>query len=354
FLDTWKRACETSGGVFTVSPGTYLLSGSVLFEGPCNGKTTVTINGVLKASTEVALPVEYWIRFLNVNDLTINGQGTLDGNGPASWGRGKDPPTVRPPKSLSLEKVSNVHIQDIKSLNSKMFHVKIYASQHVTLNQVTISAPADSTNTDGVHISRSSDIRIINSQIATGDDCISIGDGSSNVNISGVFCGPGHGISIGSLGKKQGEQDVSLITVTNCTLTGTTNGVRIKTFASPVSLTAHDLTFQHIIMNNVQNPIIINQHYCLEQKTCSKGESSVQIKGVKFIDVRGSSATQVGVKLDCSASKPCQDIQLSGVNLNSKVKPTIAACSNADSKFLEPNQEPSKCSEPAVTWQNKI
>ncbi|GFP81617.1 exopolygalacturonase, partial [Phtheirospermum japonicum] len=191
--------------------------------------------------------------------ITINGRGTLDGNGVVAWRRPcKDINTCKLPPT----KVSNAQIQDIKSENSKMFHMSIYESQGVTLNNVTISAPDNSPNTDGVHIARSSDIRIINSQIAMGDDCISIGERSSNVNITGISYGPGHGICVRSLGKNQGERDVSLITVTNCTLTGTTNGVRIKTFASHVSLTAYDLTFQHIIMNNVKNPIIINQQYC--------------------------------------------------------------------------------------------
>ncbi|GFP84385.1 exopolygalacturonase, partial [Phtheirospermum japonicum] len=201
FLDTWTKACKTSGGVFLVPQGTYLLSGAQ-FGGPCNGQTIVTINGVLIASLDVTLAVDYWIAFESVKSLTINGRGTLDGNGAVAWRRPcKDLNTCKlPPTSLALDKVSNAQIQDIKSTNSKMFHMSIYESQGVTLNNVTISAPDNSPNTDGVHIARSSDIRLINSQIATGDDCISIREGSSSVNIMGVFCGPGHGISIGSLG----------------------------------------------------------------------------------------------------------------------------------------------------------
>lgn len=143
-----------------------------------------------------------------------------------------------------------------------MFHISLHNSQHLSVNNVGISAPYNSTNTDGIHIGVSNDIRITNAHIATGDDCISLGDGSTNINITGVYCGPGHGISIGSLGRYAAEKDVSLITVRNCTLTNTDNGLRIKTVApSPPSM-ASAITFEHIMMQNVKNPIIIDQHYC--------------------------------------------------------------------------------------------
>lgn len=53
-----------------------------------------------------------------------------------------------------------------------------------------------------------------------GDDYISIetGTGTSNLNISSVSCGPGHGISIGRLGKNDSVAQVEQIQVTSCHL----------------------------------------------------------------------------------------------------------------------------------------
>lgn len=132
----------------------------------------------------------------------------------------------------------------------------------MNLSKIRISAPEDSPNTDGMKIGSSHRIRIWRTVIATGDDCIALLSGSTKIHISKVVCGPGHGISIGSLGRNDGEQDVSDIVVKNSTLVTTSNGLRIKTWSSPASCKASNFLFQDIIMDNVLNPISIDQLYC--------------------------------------------------------------------------------------------
>ncbi|KAL0366714.1 UNVERIFIED_CONTAM: Polygalacturonase [Sesamum radiatum] len=108
----------------------------------------------------------------------------------------------------------------------------------------------------------------------TGDECVSVGDGSQQVNIEKVKCGPGHGIVVGSLGKYNNEEPVVGVTVKNCTLTNTLAGVRVETWpASPSEGVARDLHFQNIVMNNVGTPISIDQEYCpykCDKKYCSQ------------------------------------------------------------------------------------
>jgi len=74
--------------------------------------------------------------------------------------------------------------------------------------------------------------------------------------------------SIGSLGKESVEVGVQNITVKTATFTGTENGVRIKSWARPSNGFAKNIRFQHCVMNNVQNPIVIDQNYCPGNENC--------------------------------------------------------------------------------------
>ncbi|XP_059663985.1 polygalacturonase-like [Cornus florida] len=175
-----------------------------------------------------------------------------------------------------------------------------------SLSQTTIVAPQDSRNTDGTPHCTYKQHKVLDSKIGTGDDCISFGDGAQHIHIEKVKCGPGHGISIGSLGKYPNEQPVSGITVKDCTLTGTMYGARIKTWRGSPPSTASDIHFNGITMDNVANPIIIDQEYCNARFKCpAKPPSKVQINKVSFKNIKGSSSTPAAVKLVCSNDVPC-------------------------------------------------
>jgi galacturan 1,4-alpha-galacturonidase len=170
--------------------------------------------------------------------------------------------------------VNDALINAIHLVDSKFFHMTVFASNNVVINKLKIKAPGDSPNTDGIHIGDVTNINITDTIIGTGDDCVSIGPGSVNVTVSNVTCGPGHGISIGSLGKYMNEKDVRGLRVENCALMGTTNGLRIKTWEdTPSPLVASDIVFDNIQMDNVENPIIVDQKYC-PHNFCSDADVS--------------------------------------------------------------------------------
>lgn len=121
---------------------------------------------------------------------------------------------------------SNLMVSGLQIQNSPQFHMKFDGCQGVLIDRLTISAPKLSPNTDGIHVENSQAVGIYNSMISNGiygyspinvylpclvisfyinftisiiiigDDCISIGPGTSDVDIAGVTCGPSHGIRL--------------------------------------------------------------------------------------------------------------------------------------------------------------
>ncbi|URE32451.1 Glycosyl hydrolases family 28 [Musa troglodytarum] len=323
FVAAWSVACAVQGKATIVIPeGAYLL-GPTIFKGPCNGIMVMQVIGQLLASTHLEAYNQYWLHFQYINGLVISGGGRFNGQGASAWpyNQCKKTQDCKPlPMNLVFSFVMNAAIKSISSIDNMFFHIHIFGSRNITFDSIKISAPGDSPNTDGIHIANSANIQVSNSVIGTGDDCISIGPGCTNLTIFRVLCGPGHGISIGSLGKNAGEKDVIGLYVSKCNLTGTTNGLRIKTLqSSPSTLKASHFRFEQIIMNNVYNPIIIDQNYCpsanCPKRYTSLNPSLVKITDIKYRNIMGTFLSPVAYNLVCSEAAPCEGVELSDINL---------------------------------------
>ncbi|MFQ6653021.1 hypothetical protein Gotur_024633 [Gossypium turneri] len=107
-------------------------------------------------------------------------------------------------------------------------------------------------------------------EIKTGDDCISIWDGSKHLVINGVTCGPGHGISIGNLRLFKNKEPVDGVTVKNYTMTNTSNGGRIKSWTGAEPDTCSNIHFEDITSKNVELADIEITHSGLTGPTVSQ------------------------------------------------------------------------------------
>ncbi|RDX98337.1 Exopolygalacturonase, partial [Mucuna pruriens] len=320
FLKAWNDSCSWNGtGTVLIPEGTYMLT-SVIFNGPCKGWTTFQINGVLKAPSDPTLLTDQkWINFRYIDQLYVNGGGTLDGQGTSTrqiCGNNTNCQILF--TTMVFDFITNGHVENLHSTDSKGGHFIVFGSGNMSLTNLTIAAPKDNRNTDGIKISHTIGINITNAQIGTGDDCVAMIAGTSNVRIFNVTCGPGHGISVGSLGGNDGEKDLGDIVVKNCTFNGTSSGVKIKTWAAPLKIPLNVSNFVHedIVMENVQYPIVIDQYYCPERNCDPKENSHVQISNMTYKNIRGSSATDFAVSFNCSQLMPCQNITLENINLS--------------------------------------
>ncbi|GAY67539.1 hypothetical protein CUMW_257300 [Citrus unshiu] len=264
FLRAWSSACYSNSPATLHVPRGLFLVKSISFNGPCRHRIVFQIDGTIIApSSYWSLGNSgFWILFYKVNRLSIHG-GTIDATGAGYWACRKSGKSCPPPtRSISFVGASNIVVSGLTSINSRFFHIAIDECVNIMLRKLKINAPSWSPNTDGIHIQSSSGITISNSTIMTGDDCISVGPGTKNLWIERIACGPGHGISIGSLGAYAAEDGAKNVTVTDSIFTGTQNGVRIKTWARPSNGFARNIRFRNIIMTKVFNPIIIDQNYC--------------------------------------------------------------------------------------------
>ena len=97
-------------------------------------------------------------------------------------------------QSLKVLNSRDVVISGLTSVDSELYHVVIEGCEGVTVQDVQMVTPGSSPNTDGIHVQASSQVTVTRTSIQTGDECISVGPGTTNLRMEHVSCGPGHGI----------------------------------------------------------------------------------------------------------------------------------------------------------------
>nr|BAO02513.1 predicted polygalacturonase ortholog [Nicotiana alata] len=350
-LSAFKEACQsTSPSTIVIPKGTFTMN-QVKLEGPCKSPLELQIQATLKAPSDPSqLKVGEWLTVNKIDQFTMSGGGILDGQAAAAWECKNSKKCNKLPNNLSFNSLTNSTIKDITTLDSKSFHVNVNQCKNLTFIRFNVSAPANSPNTDGIHVSRSSSVNITDSNFSTGDDCISVGDETEQLYITRVTCGPGHGISVGSLGGNPDEKPVIGVFVRNCTFTNTDNGVRIKTWPASHPGVVNDVHFEDIIVQNVSNPVVIDQVYCPFNKCNKDLPSQVKISKVSFQNIKGTSRTQDAVSLLCSKGVPCEGIEVGDIDISysGKEGPAKSSCENIKPS-LKGKQNPPVCTATAAS-----
>ncbi|KAJ1425621.1 Pectin lyase fold/virulence factor [Sesbania bispinosa] len=362
FKMAWDTACQSESpvNVILIPHGFSFIIQSTIFTGPCQGGLVLKVmylitlhlfgsyymvkskahNLTLLAYMEkvdgTLMPPDgpeswpknnsrrQWLVFYRINGLSLEGSGLIDGRGQKWWDLPCKPHkgphgTTSPGPCDSLVAIrffmsSNLTVQGLRIKNSPQFHFRFDGCKSVHVDSIFITAPALSPNTDGIHIENTNDVKIYNSVISNGDDCISIGAGCYDVDIKNMTCGPGHGISIGSLGNHNSRACVSNITVRDSVIKVSDNGVRIKTWQGG-SGSVSGVTFSNIHMDSVKNPIIIDQFYCLS-KDCSNKTSAVFVSDIVYTNIKGTyDIRHPPMHFACSDSVPCTNLTLSDIEL---------------------------------------
>ncbi|XP_031263433.1 probable polygalacturonase At1g80170 [Pistacia vera] len=338
FENAWKLACSSRIRIVIVIPAEYTsLIRPIDFFGPCKSKVTLVISGTIVAPKDPdawkGLNHRKWLFFHGVNLLTVEGGGTINGMGWEWWARSCKINPANPcrhaPTAVTFHKCKNLKVKKLMIVNSQQMHISFSSCLRVVTSQLKVIAPAASPNTDGIHITASHGVEVKNCIVRTGDDCISIVSNSSRVQIENIVCGPGHGISIGSLGKFNSCSQIQDVTVDGAFISNTENGVRIKTWQGGSGF-ATNILFRNLLMENVSNPIIIDQYYCDSLTPCANQTSAVKIENISFEHIKGTSATEEAIVFACSDYTPCEGLYLEDIQLVSHSRGiTSSFCWNA-------------------------
>ncbi|WP_108523375.1 glycoside hydrolase family 28 protein [Bradyrhizobium algeriense] len=213
-----------------------------------------------------------FINFAKTRGGGIYGDGIIDGLGGAYVVGGTGPwwrlarraqtegGDLNAPGLIQIDDAKDITFHGITLRNAPNFHVAMNRVEGATFWGVTIDAPANIRNTDGIDAGASQDVTITQSFIRTGDDNVAIKAGNNGptryVSIINNSFGWGHGMSIGS----EVSSGVSDILVRGLTLDGTASGLRIKSDVSQGGL-VEKVTYENVSLSGNRWPIIFDTKY---------------------------------------------------------------------------------------------
>lgn len=121
-----------------------------------------------------------WISGRNLKNVSVTGTGCIDGNGISFMGKELDdsyelkPVTTFDPRPhvLTLVNVDKVVIRDVTIANSAYWTVHLVGCNDVSITGTSILNSLKVRNSDGIDIDHSTNVRISDCNIESGDDCI--------------------------------------------------------------------------------------------------------------------------------------------------------------------------------------
>ena len=169
-------------------------------------------------------------------------------------------------------------------------------------------------------IGNSAGITIKDCVVHNQDDCVAINSGT-HIVISGMTCVGGHGISIGSVGGRSNNV-VQGVSVSDCSISSSTNGLRIKTVAGATGKVS-DITWTNIKLSGIKEyGVVIRQDY-RNGGPSGQPTKGVPISNVKAVGITGTVSGEQEYVL-CAA---CSNLDLSGVRLTGGKKGSVTGAS---------------------------
>ncbi|CAK8538686.1 unnamed protein product [Lathyrus sativus] len=259
-----------------------------------------------------------------LQDVVITGEnGTIDGQGDEWWNmwRNKTLQFTRP-GLVEFANSKDIIISNVTFKDSPFWNIHPVYCSNVVVRFVTILAPHDSPNTDGIDPDSSSNVCIEDSYISNGDDIVAVKSGwdeygisynrpSSNITIrringSSAFAG----IAVGS----EASGGVENVFAEHINLYNMGSGIHIKTNIGRGGY-IRNITLSNIYIENARTGIKISGSVGDHPDDEYDHNALPIVKGITVKNVWGVKVLQAGL-IQGIKNSPFTDICLSDINLH--------------------------------------
>jgi hypothetical protein len=227
---------------------------------------------------------------VNAENVTIEGPGTIDGQGLQfrSPSRGVPPPSGRGgadrPYHLLFHRCRNLRIRDLSLVASAFHSIRVIQSSYVWMDRLHIHNRVN-TNNDGFHFISSEYVHVTNCDIQTQDDACALFGSCRFVTVTD--CTFSTRWSVFRFGGGNPEN----ITISNCVIYET-YGCPIKLHFGPGSR-VQNMLFSNLVLQDVTGPISINLN------NRGRGDSATAapphggyLRNITFQGIRGTVVSQ--------------------------------------------------------------
>lgn len=344
-------ACSASGGGSVIIP-----SGKTFMAGPLHLKSNVDLhlqpNSVLLANPDEAVYTEsafrgnrgegmMWISGKDIQNISITGQGRIDGNGVAFMGRElSDSYELKPvtdfdprPHVLTLVNASNVKINGVTIANSAYWTVHLVGCYDVAISDISLLNNLKIRNGDGIDIDHSRKVRISNCFIESGDDCICLknrrefeeyGPCEDVVVTNCIMTSRSCAVKIGS----ENMDAIRRVLFDNCIITKSNRGIGIQNRDEG---TVSDVTFSNMTVDcrlfsdvwwGKSEPIYVTSYPRARGNHKDAGWRSPkgatqgacgEVSNIRFIDIYSTSEN--GIFLGCDEPGKIRNVTLDNIDL---------------------------------------
>ncbi len=330
------RVASQGGGTVVVPPGTFL-TGSLFFKQGVN--LHLEKDAILKGTNSMAdypaiqtrwegterLWTAALLNFIDMNDVKMTGEGTVDGSG-TTWpatGRGRGgaatqqaatgaargptavAPTTQPrygrPRMIAFQNCTNAVISGFHMRDQSSWGLFILYSENVRIENLDIRAAHTIPSSDGIDIDSSKNVLVTGCFIDCNDDCIAIKSGKDedgrrvnrpceDVIIEKTTFAYGHGgVSMGS----EVSGGIRNIEIRDCVVeSGNWAPIRFKSQPSRGGI-VENITYRNIVIKEARAAFEFNMEWRMVNPL-PPADPLTKVRNVRIINVDGT-ADSAGV-----------------------------------------------------------